>query len=107
MTHVDKLKERNILIIEQDKERLTGLQNMLSAAGYRRLLCASEQDLVFELIRPFQGKVDEIGAIILNYQLPQSDTLKLCELLTTLDGHDAIPLIFVTPSNAPYLVNKN
>ncbi len=96
MTHVDKLKERNILIIEQDKERLTGLQNMLSAAGYRRLLCASEQDLVFELIRPFQGKVDEIGVIILNYQLPQSDTLKLCELLTTLDGHDAIPLIFVT-----------
>ena len=95
MKHL-RLKTQYILIIEHDENRLLTLQNILSLGGYRNLICASSQDQVFELIRPFQGRIDEIGAILLNYQLPQSDTLKFSELLTTLDGHDAIPLIFLT-----------
>jgi len=101
MIQVDRLKSQHILLIEQDADRMSTLQNILSVAGYRKLLCASTQDKVFELIRPFQGRVNEIGAILLNYDLPQSDTLKLCQLLTTLDGHDAIPLIFLTRSECP------
>ena len=88
-------KERVILIIEHDESRLSTLQNILSIGGYRKLICASNQEQVFELIRPFQGRVDEIGMIILDHDLPQCDTLKLSEMLTTLDGHDAIPLILL------------
>lgn len=95
MNQLDRLKEKNILIIEHDNERLSVLQNILSKAGYRKLICAADQEQVFEVIRPFQGKIDEIGVILLNYQLPQSDTLKFSQLLTTLDGHDAIPLLFL------------
>ncbi|MFT6623962.1 MAG: diguanylate cyclase (GGDEF)-like protein [Cycloclasticus sp.] len=95
MNQLDRLKEKNILIIEHDKERLAVLQNILSKAGYRKLICAADQEQVFEVIRPFQGKIDEIGVILLDYQLPQSDTLKFSQLLTTLDGHDAIPLLFL------------
>lgn len=95
MSQLDRLKEKSILIIEQDDKQLSVLQNILSQAGYRKLICASDQEQVFEAIRPFQGKIDQIGAILLNYQLPQSDTLKFSQLLTTLDGHDAIPLIFL------------
>jgi len=96
MVQVDSLKTQHILLIEQDVERMATLQNILSIAGYRKLLSASDQKEAFELIRPFQGRVNEIGAILLNYDLPQSDTLKLCQLLTTLDGHEAIPLVFLT-----------
>jgi len=88
-------KEQNIVIIEHDEDRLSSLQNILSASGYRNLICASSQEKVFEAIRPFQGRIDEIGVILLAYDLPQSDTLKLSQMLTTLDGHDAIPLIFL------------
>ncbi|MDX2424875.1 MAG: diguanylate cyclase, partial [Cycloclasticus sp.] len=95
MNQLDRLKEKTILIIEHDNERLSVLQNILSKAGYRKLICAADQEQVFEAIRPFQGKIDEIGVILLNYQLPQSDTLKFSQLLTTLDGHDAIPLLFL------------
>ena len=91
-------KEQNIVIIEHDEERLSRLQNILSASGYRHLICASSHEKVFEVIRPFQGRVDEIGVIFLAYDLPQSDTLKLSQMLTTLDGHDAIPLIFLASS---------
>jgi diguanylate cyclase (GGDEF)-like protein len=91
-----KLKKQYILVIEHDEERLSSLQNILSVGGYRNLICASSQDQVFELIRPFQGRIDEIGAILLNYELPQSETLKFSQILTTLDGHDAIPLLFLT-----------
>ncbi|HIL93138.1 MAG TPA: EAL domain-containing protein [Cycloclasticus sp.] len=94
MSHL-RLKTQYILIVEDDESRLLSLQNILSVGGYRNLICASNQDQAFELIRPFQGRIHEIGAILLNYQLPQSDTLKFSELLTTLDGHDAIPLIFL------------
>ncbi|OUR89634.1 GGDEF domain-containing response regulator [Cycloclasticus sp. 44_32_T64] len=89
-------KKQHILIIEHDEERLSALQKILSLGGYRNFICASKQDQVFELIRPFQGRIDEIGAILLNYELPQSDTLKFSQILTTLDGHDGIPLIFLT-----------
>lgn len=96
MVQVEGLKTQNILLIEQDVERMATLQNILSIAGYRKLLCAANQKEVFELIRPFQGRINEIGAILLDYDLPASDTLKLSQLLTTLDGHEAIPLIFLT-----------
>jgi len=96
MVQVESLKTQHILLIEQDVERMATLQNILSIAGYRKLLSATDQKEAFELIRPFQGRVNEIGAILLNYDLPQSDTLKLCQLLTTLDGHEAIPLVFLT-----------
>lgn len=93
-------KERVILIIEHDEGRLAALQNILSIGGYRKLICASNQEQVFELIRPFQGRVDEIGMILLDHDLPQCDTLKFSEMLTTLDGHDAIPLILLaSPSS--------
>jgi len=88
-------KNQAILIIEHDEGRLSTLQNILSIAGYRNLICASNQEQVFELIRPFQGRTDEIGMIFLNHDLPQSDTLKFSQILTTLDGHDAIPLILL------------
>lgn len=94
MSHL-RLKTQYVLIIEHDESRMLLLQNILSAGGYRNLICASTKEQVFELIRPFQGRIDEIGVILLNYQLPQSDTLSFSELLTTLDGHDAIPLIFL------------
>ncbi|MBV1913686.1 MAG: EAL domain-containing protein [Cycloclasticus sp.] len=90
-----KQKEQYIVIIEHDEDRLSTLQNMLSASGYRHLICASNQEKVFEIIRPFQGKIDQIGVILLAHDLPQSDTLKLSQMLTTLDGHDAIPLILM------------
>jgi len=88
-------KNQAILIIEHDEGRLSTLQNILSIAGYRNLICASNQEQVFELIRPFQGRTDEIGMMFLNHDLPQSDTLKFSQILTTLDGHDAIPLILL------------
>ncbi|MGB1186827.1 MAG: EAL domain-containing protein [Cycloclasticus pugetii] len=88
-------KQQAILIIEDEVSRLSSLQDILSAGGYRKLICASSQEQAFELIRPYQGKVDEIGMIFLSYGLPQSDPLKLSQVLTTLDGHDAIPLILL------------
>ncbi len=91
-------KEQHIVIIEHDEGRLSSLQNILSASGYRHLICASSQERVFEVIRPFQGRIDEIGVFLLAYDLPQSDTLKLSQMLSTLDGHDAIPLIFLASS---------
>jgi len=99
MIQIERLKTQYILLVEHDAERLSTLQNILSAAGYRKLLCASSQEEVFALIRPFQGRVYELGAILLNYELPNSNTLKLCQLLTTLDGHEGIPLIFLADNN--------
>ncbi|OUR82462.1 GGDEF domain-containing response regulator [Cycloclasticus sp. 46_120_T64] len=99
MIQIERLKTQHILLVEHDAERLSTLQNILSAAGYRKLLCASSQDEVFALVRPFQGRVHELGAILLNYELPQSNTLKLCQILTTLDGHEGIPLIFLADEN--------
>ncbi|MEY8193935.1 MAG: EAL domain-containing protein [Cycloclasticus sp.] len=99
MIQIERLKTQHILLVEHDAERLSTLQNILSAAGYRKLLCASSQEEVFALIRPFQGRVYELGAILLNYELPNSNTLKLCQLLTTLDGHEGIPLIFLAAEN--------
>ena len=99
MIQIERLKTQHILLVEHDAERLSTLQNILSAAGYRKLLCASSQEEVFALIRPFQGRVYELGAILLSYELPNSNTLKLCQLLTTLDGHEGIPLIFLAAEN--------
>jgi len=99
MVEVGNLNTRYIVLIEHNVERMSTLQNILSLAGYRKLLCASSQKEAFKLIRPFQGRVNEIGVILLNYELPQSDTLTLSQLLTTLDGHEAIPLVFLTDAS--------
>lgn len=93
-----KLYKKNILIIENNQDRLANLQKTLSHAGFRNLLSASSQAEVFETIRPFQGKVNELGLILLAHDLPQSDTLELSRIITTLDGHDAIPLLFLVES---------
>jgi len=89
-------KKQYILLVEHDAGRMLILQDILFSAGYRNLICAESQEQAFKSIRPFQGRVNDIGAIFLNYDLPQTDTLKLSEVLTTLDGHEAIPLIFLT-----------
>jgi len=73
-------KKQYILLVEHDAGRMLRLQNILSEAGYRNLICAESQEQAFKLIRPFQGRVDDIGAIFLNYDLPQTDTLKLSEV---------------------------
>lgn len=95
MSNSRKFKAEHILIIEHDEERMLSLQNLLSTGGYRNFICATDQEEVYALIRSLQTKVDKIGAILLDYDLPQCDILKFSQILTTLDGHNAIPLIFL------------
>ncbi|PHS73505.1 MAG: GGDEF domain-containing response regulator [Cycloclasticus sp.] len=96
MKKLDKAKAQHILIIEHDEDRMSALQNLLSIGGYRNLISASNQDEAHTLIRSLKAKVEKIGAILLAFDLPQCDIFKFSEVLTTLDGHDAIPLIFLT-----------
>jgi len=95
MNPVLRLRERKILIIEHNQSRLLKLQDQLSGAGFRHLIAVSDSKSVFDAIRPFQGKTEEIGAILLAYSLPQCNTLELSKLLTTLDNHHGIPLVFL------------
>ena len=95
MSPIVRLRDKKILIIEHNQEKSLRIQDMLSLAGYRNLLVVTDHQDVFEAIRPFQNKVDEIGVILLSHSLPQCNTYELSKLLTTLDGHDAIPLIFL------------
>jgi len=95
----NNLKDKSILIIENDDEKQQALSASLSKAGFKKLIYAKDQADVFKEVRPFQGKISELGLILLAHELPQCDTLELSKIVTTLDGHDAIPLIF--------LVNKD
>jgi diguanylate cyclase (GGDEF)-like protein len=95
MSQLDQLRDKKILIVENNQDRLIQLQDLLSMAGFRNLLSVSNHQDVFEAIQPFQNKVDELGVILLSHDLPNSNTYELSKLLTTLDGHDAIPLIFL------------
>ena len=95
MSQLDQLRDKKILIVENNQDRLIQLQDLLSMAGFRNLLAVSNHQDVFEAIQPFQNKVDELGVILLSHDLPNSNTYELSKLLTTLDGHDAIPLIFL------------
>ncbi|PCI23119.1 MAG: GGDEF domain-containing response regulator [Piscirickettsiaceae bacterium] len=95
MSPIERLRDKKILIIENDQDKLMHLQNLLSLAGFRNLIPVTNHQDVFEAIRPLQNKIDELGVILLSHNLPQCDIYELSKLLTTLDGHDAIPLIFL------------
>lgn len=99
MSPIERLRNKKILIVEHNQDRLLKLQDLLSLAGFRNLLPVTDQQDVFEAIRPFQNKVDELGVILLAHDLPQCNTYELSKLLTTLDDHDAIPLIFLTDTS--------
>ena len=95
MSQLDQLRDKKILIVENNEDRSLQLQDLLSLAGFRNILVVSNQQDIFEVIQPFQNKVDELGVILLSHDLPNSNTYELSKLLTTLDGHDAIPLIYL------------
>jgi len=102
MSLVDNnLKDKSILIIENDDEKQQALHARLSGAGFKKLIYAKNQAEVFVAIRPFQDKISELGLILLAHELPQCDSLELCKIVTTLDGHDAIPLIFLVNKDKP------
>ena len=98
MVSLEQLREKTIFIIDHDDDRCAVLQKILSESGFRNLICASGHKEVFELIRPFQGRIDELGVILIDHDLPHCDSLELCSLLSTLDGHDGIPVIYMTHS---------
>jgi len=97
----NNLKNKSILIIESDDEKQQALRASLSKAGFKKLIYAKDQAGVFKEVRPFQGKISELGLILLAHKLPQCDTLELSKIVTTLDGHDAIPLIFLVNKDQP------
>lgn len=96
MVSLEQLKEKSIFIIDNDDERCRVLERILSAAGFRNLIRATKQQEVFEKIRPFQGRVDELGVILIDHDLPNCDSLELCSLLSTLDGHDGVPVLYMS-----------
>ena len=96
MVSLKQLKDKSIFIIDHDDKRCRVLQKILSEAGFRNLITANGHKEVFELIRPFQGRIDELGVILIDHDLPNCDSLELCTLLSTLDGHDGVPVLYMT-----------
>ena len=87
---------RTILVVEDDPNTRDFYESLLQAAGYQVLSAASgQQTRALVATRPFDG-------VLLDYRLPDTIGLELCQELRAALGPD-VPILLVTADRDPML----
>jgi len=87
-----KLKEKVIIIAENDQQLLAEIKRNLNKHGFLNIKTALNGKQIFEILRSYYDAAEQIGLLIVNEQLPQCDVLVMCK---TLSSNDASLIPFV------------
>lgn len=90
---MDEMKDRLIIIGENDETILPRVVSMLRAAGFENLLVASDGQSILEHLRVHQRMLDDIGLVIVNGKLPGCCIEETCRSVADYENGIGVPMI--------------
>lgn len=100
MVNYTTLKDRIIIIAEHEEESADKLKKGLHAAGYSNLRMAEDGSKIYEILRPYYNRPEQIGLIIINEDLPQCQIREMCQSLSCTTDGSIIPFIVLRKNDS-------
>ncbi|MCK4841929.1 MAG: EAL domain-containing protein [Methylococcales bacterium] len=88
-----KLKEKIIIIAENDKSLANEISLHLNEHGFSNIRLAENGSQIYEILRSYYTEPEKIGLIIVNDALSQCDVREMCMTLSNDDGFSVVPCI--------------
>lgn len=90
---MSNVKQRLIFIGEHDAERLASIVTLLRTAGFENILVAGDGKSMLEHLRAHQRSLDDIGLVVINWELPGCRVDELCQSLADYENGIGIPVL--------------
>ena len=95
MVICESLKEKIIIIAENETKLATEISAFLRDNGFVNIKVAQDGSKIYEILRPYYNEPDQIGSIIVNELLPQCQVHEMCKTLSSSDTGSVIPFIIL------------
>jgi len=96
MAICENLKEKIIIIAENDQSLVEEISSFLKKEGYVNIRIANNGKNIYEILRPYYSEPERIGLIIVNENLPECQIMELCKTLSCNEDGSVIPFIILT-----------
>ncbi|NOR69640.1 MAG: diguanylate cyclase, partial [Methylomarinum sp.] len=93
MVICERLKEKVIIIAENDDELAAEIKLFLEKQGFVNIKIARDGSKIYEILRPYYNNPEQVGLIIVNEALPQCQVTEMCMTLSCNDSDSVIPFI--------------
>ncbi len=100
MVNYNSLKDRIIIVAEQREESAQKIRKILQEAGYQNLRIAEDGSKVYEILRPYYSRPEQIGLVVINENLPQCQVPEMCRTLSCSPDGSIIPFIVLRDKNS-------
>ncbi len=94
----ESLKEKIIIIAENDVQLATEIGAFLRENGFVNIKVAQDGSKIYEILRPYYNEPEQIGLVIVNEQLPQCQLNEMCMTLSRSDDGTVIPFVILGPN---------
>ncbi|SHE20782.1 EAL domain-containing protein [methanotrophic endosymbiont of Bathymodiolus puteoserpentis (Logatchev)] len=96
MTISKNLKEKIIIIAENDEHLADEISSQLNKQGFSNIRIADDGSKVYEILRPFYNDIEQVGLVVVNEELPQCQVMEMC--LAFNNDSSVIPFIILNPT---------
>ena len=91
----ESLKEKIIIIAENDLQLVEEISAYLRENGFVNIKVAQDGSEIYKILRPYYNEPEKIGLIIVNEQLPQCQVYEMCMTLSSDDDGLVIPFVIL------------
>jgi len=92
------LKEKIIIIAENDEHLANEISLQLKNHGFVDVRIADDGSKIYEILRPFYNDIEQVGLVVVNEELPQCQIMEMC--LTFNNDSSVIPFIILNSAEA-------
>lgn len=89
----ESLKKKVIIVADKDVEQIVKIRACLNDYGFINIKIAKDGKKIYDILKPYYNKSDQIGLIIVNERLPQCKFMDMCMTLSSNDGSPFVPFI--------------
>jgi diguanylate cyclase (GGDEF)-like protein len=93
MVICNSLKEKVIIIAENDQQLVSEITSFLRGHGFARIEVAEDGRRIYEILRLYYREPERIGLLIVNEKLPNCQLKDMCMSLSSNDDSPGIPFI--------------
>lgn len=94
----ESLKDKLIIIAENDDQLAFEIEEQLIANGIKNISKVSDGNKLFEILRANYNEPEQVGLLIINAALPQCQLVEVCKTLSGNEGSSIIPFIILSSS---------
>ncbi|WP_031433311.1 EAL domain-containing protein [Methylomarinum vadi] len=100
MVNNNSLKDRIIIVAEHEEESARNITKALQEAGYENIRLAEDGSKIYEVLRPYYNRPEQVGLVIINEDLPQCQIREMCRSLSCTTDGSIIPFVVLSKKNS-------